>query len=121
MHQPAFAKTHEEAFIVDLDEDRVRVIDKMMQILFQTLHLVEERLFADALRFIYKVFLALRELQEYLCVVAAGKVIAQLMHSLNLKREACQIYGFLRDLCEETYNSQALISVYDKMAEMLRL
>lgn len=69
---------------------------------------------------LFKIYQAARELQEYLIVVSCGKLIAALLYTLNMKKEAQEILEFLRDLCEDTYNFTPLLDIYDRMAEMLK-
>ena len=76
---PAFAKRYKEANIVGLDEERIEVVDYLLDKFFDLYILFDDRAFQDALSVLNTVLKVVRELQEYPLLIAVAKAFATLL------------------------------------------
>lgn len=53
-------------------------------------------------------------------MIGVAKAFATLLQTVEMRKEAYDVFEFIRDVCEETYNYKLLLDVYYRMSILLK-
>lgn len=53
-------------------------------------------------------------------MIGVAKAFATLLQAMEMRQQAYDVFEFIRDVCEETYNYKPLLDVYYRMSILLK-
>ena len=112
-------KGTDHANIINLDYNRVKVIDLLISYLYKVLLALVEKNYSEATLYVFRCLRIVNAFNEYIVTVKLSQIFAKLLFCQEMKQEALQVFEFLRDFAEDTSNDGFLLQIYMQMGKLL--